>query len=162
MKNMDVYETLYQFCLEYEVLLDDKKVPLWKLKKEDLDKVDLDLPWNSIRDLAIYLYELKKKQQNSKELVKCDIVEILVGISLLKPEEDYMRYVHEDTCLGYLSELITARINCIAKYYYMMKKPHNTDIFDEIILKFPQKKDLRASNINDLRLIIDRIRNYFK
>ena len=66
---MDVYEILYNLCLEYEVLLNDEKTPLWKLKKEDLKKANLDLPWNSIRDLAIYLYELKKKQQNSKELV---------------------------------------------------------------------------------------------
>jgi hypothetical protein len=161
---MDVYEILYQFCLEYKVLLDDEEVPLWKLKREDLEKANLDLPWNSIRDLAIYLYELKKKQQNSKELIKCDIVEILVGISLLKPEEgnNYMGLVTEDMCLTYLSELITARINCVARYYYMMKKPQNTNIFDEIVLKFPQKKDIRASNINDLRDLVGRIRNYFK
>ncbi|MEO2117429.1 MAG: hypothetical protein ABGW92_03370, partial [Methanocaldococcus sp.] len=154
----------YQFCLEYKVLLNDEEVPLWKLKKEDLGKANLDLPWKSIRDLAIYLYELKKKQQNSKELVKCDIVEILVGIALLKPEEgnNYMGLVTEDMCLTYLSELITARINCIARYYYMMKKPQNTNIFDEIILKFPQKRDIRASNINDLRELIGKIRNYFK
>ncbi len=161
---MDVYEILYQFCLEYKVLLNDEEVPLWKLKKDDLEKANLDLPWKSIRDLAIYLYELKKKQQNSKELIKCDIVEILVGIALLKPEEgnNYMGLVTEDMCLTYLSELITARINCIARYYYMMKKPQNTNIFDEIILKFPQKKDIRASNINDLRDLIEKIRNYFK
>ena len=161
---MDVYETLYQLCLEYKVLLDDKEVPLWKLKKEDLEKANLDLPWVSIRDLAIYLYELKKKQQDSKELIKCDIIEILVGIALLKPEEgsNYMGLVTEDMCLTYLSELITARINCIARYHYMMKKPQNTNIFDEIILKFPQKKDIRASNINDLRDLIGKIRNYFK
>ena len=60
---MDVYEILYNLCLEYEVLLNDEETPLWKLKKEDLKKANLDLPWNSIRDLAIYLYELKKKQQ---------------------------------------------------------------------------------------------------
>ncbi len=161
---MDVYEILYQFCLEYKVLLNDEEVPLWKLKKDDLERANLDLPWKSIRDLAIYLYELKKKQQNSKELIKCDIVEILVGIALLKPEEgnNYMGLVTEDMCLTYLSELITARINCIARYYYMMKKPQNTNIFDEIILKFPQKKDIRASNINDLRDLIEKIRNYFK
>ncbi len=161
---MDVYEILYQFCLEYKVLLNDEEVPLWKLKKDDLEKANLDLPWKSIRDLAIYLYELKKKQQNSKELIKCDIVEILAGIALLKPEEgnNYMGLVTEDMCLTYLSELITARINCIARYYYMMKKPQNTNIFDEIILKFPQKKDIRASNINDLRDLIEKIRNYFK
>ncbi|ACV24266.1 hypothetical protein [Methanocaldococcus fervens] len=161
---MDVYEILYQSCLEYKVLLNGEETPLWKLKKEDLDKVDLDLPWTSIRDLAIYLYELKKKQQNSKELIKCDIVEILVGIALLKPEEgnSYMGLVTEDMCLNYLSELITARINCIAKYYYMMKKPQNTNIFDEIILKFPQKRDIRASNINDFRELVGRIRSYFK
>ncbi|XRP97386.1 hypothetical protein ACO3UB_02410 [Methanocaldococcus sp. 16A] len=161
---MDVYEILYQSCLEYKVLLDGEEIPLWKLKKDDLEKANLDLPWNSIRDLAIYLYELKKKQQNSKELIKCDIVEILVGIALLKPEEgnSYMGLVTEDMCLTYLSELITARINCIARYYYMMKKPQNTNIFDEIILKFPQKKDIRASNINDLRELISKIRDYFK
>ncbi|MCQ6254694.1 hypothetical protein [Methanocaldococcus sp.] len=161
---MDVYEVLYQFCLEYPVLLDDRKVPLWKLKKEDLDKVNLNLPWDSIRDLAIYLYELKKKQQNSKELVKFDIIEVLVGISLLKHDNknNYMGLVTEEMCLTYLSELITARINCIAKYYYMMKKPQNTNIFDEIILKFPQKKDIRASNINDLRELINKIKRYFK
>jgi len=161
---MDVYEILYQFCLEYKVLLNDEEIPLWKLKKDDLEKANLDLPWNSIRDLAIYLYELKKKQQNSKELIKCDIVEILVGIALLKPEDgnNYMGLVTEDMCLTYLSELITARINCIARYYYMMKKPQNTNIFDEIILKFPQKKDIRASNINDLRELVGKIRDYFK
>ncbi|CAB3287959.1 conserved protein of unknown function [Methanocaldococcus lauensis] len=161
---MDVYEVLYQFCLEYPVLLDDKEVPLWKLKKEDLDKVNLNLPWDSIRDLAIYLYELKKKQQNSKELVKFDIIEVLVGIALLKHDDknNYMGLVTEEMCLTYLSELITARINCIAKYYYMMKKPQNTNIFDEIILKFPQKKDIRASNINDLRELVGRIKSYFK
>ena len=161
---MDVYETLYQLCLEYKVLLDDKEVPLWKLKKEDLEKANLDLPCVSIRVLAINLYELKKKQQVSKELIICDIIEILVGIALLKPEEgsNYMGLVTEDMCLTYLSELITARINCIARYHYMMKKPQNTNIFDEIILKFPQKKDIRASNINDLRDLIGKIRNYFK
>ncbi len=161
---MNVYEVLYQFCLEYPVLLDDRKVPLWKLKKEDLDKVNLNLPWDSIRDLAIYLYELKKKQQNSKELVKFDIIEVLVGIALLKHDDknNYMGLVTEEMCLTYLSELITARINCIAKYYYMMKKPQNTNIFDEIILKFPQKKDIRASNINDLRELINKIKRYFK
>ncbi len=161
---MDVYEILYQFCLEYLVFLDDKEVPLWKLKKEDLDKVNLNLPWDSIRDLAIYLYELKKKQQNSKELVKFDIIEVLVGIALLKHDDknNYMGLVTEEMCLTYLSELITARINCIAKYYYMMKKPQNTNIFDEIILKFPQKKDIRASNINDLRELINKIKSYFE
>ncbi|XRO75030.1 hypothetical protein ACO3TA_06525 [Methanocaldococcus sp. 28A] len=161
---MDVYEILYQSCLEYKVLLNDEEIPLWKLKKDDLEKANLDLPWNSIRDLAIYLYELKKKQQNSKELIKCDIIEILVGIALLKPEEEnnYMGLVTEDMCLTYLSELITARINCIARYYYMMKKPQNTNIFDEIILKFPQKKDIRASNLNDLRELILKIRSYFR
>ncbi|XRO76262.1 hypothetical protein ACO3VM_05550 [Methanocaldococcus sp. 10A] len=161
---MDVYEILYQSCLEYKVLLNDEEIPLWKLKKDNLEKANLNLSWNSIRDLAIYLYELKKKQQNSKELIKCDIVEILVGIALLKPEEgnNYMGLVTEDMCLTYLSELITARINCIARYCYMMKKPQNTNIFDEIILKFPQKKDVRASNINDLRELIAKIRDYFK
>jgi hypothetical protein len=163
---MDVYEILFQKCLEYEVLLDDKKVPLWKLKKEDIDKVNLSLPWENLQDLAIYLYELKKEQQRSKELIKCDISEILVGIAFLKSKKSGSLIADEtlgiNTCLNYLSELITARINCITRYYYLMKKPHNTDIFDEIILKFPQKKDVRAKNINDLKEIVYRLKDYFK
>ena len=161
---MDVYEILYNLCLEYKVVLNDKEIPLWKLKKEDLKKANLDLPWNSIRDLAIYLYELKKKQQESKELVKCDnIVEILIGIALLRDDE-YHCLVARDVCLDYLSAFITARINCIINHYYMLGrgKPQNTNIFDEVILKFPQKKNIRGENHNDLRDLIGKIRNYFK
>ncbi|ENN96408.1 hypothetical protein J422_02494 [Methanocaldococcus villosus KIN24-T80] len=158
---MDVYEVLYQACLEYEVVLDGKRVPLWKVKKEDLEKVDFRLPWNSLRELAVHLYELKSKQQKSKELIRVNLVEILIGIAFLKVEDEFGSICNvEDLCLTYLSELITARINCIAKYYYLIKKPNNTDLFDEIILKFPQNKNIKAGNLNDLKELIFKLKTY--
>jgi hypothetical protein len=162
---MDVYEVLFQKCLEYEVIVDGKEVPLWKLKKEDIDNgnVDFDLQWDSLQDLAISLYELKKEQQKSKELIKYPLEEILVGIAFLKSKKsgylitDDMNNIN--TCLNYLSELITARINCISRYYYLIKKPMNTNLFDEIILKFPQKKDIKVKNIEDLKELVFKLKN---
>jgi len=99
----------------------------------------------------------------SKELIKLPIEEILVGIAFLKSKAS--GYLITDdlsniyTCINYLSDIITARINCISKYHYLIKKPLNTNIFDEVILKFPQKKDIRTNNIEDLKAIVFKLRN---
>lgn len=162
---MDVYEVLFQRCLEHRVIVDDKKVPLWTISKEDIEegRVDFNLQWESLQDLAISLYEFKREQLKSKELIKLPIEEILVGIAFLKSKAS--GYLITDdlsniyTCINYLSDIITARINCISKYHYLIKKPLNTNIFDEVILKFPQKKDIRTNNIEDLKAIVFKLRN---
>jgi len=162
---MDVYEVLFQRCLEHRVVLDGKEVPLWTISKEDIeeDRVDFKLQWESLQDLAISLYELKREQLKSKELIKLPIEEILIGIAFLKSKES--GYLITDdrsntyTCINYLSDIITARINCISKYYYLIKKPLNTNIFDEVILKFPQKRGIRTNNIEDLTEIVFKLRN---
>ena len=162
---MDVYEVLFQRCLEHRVLVDGKEVPLWRISKEDIEegKVDFNLQWESLQDLAISLYEYKREQLKSKELIKLPIEEILVGIAFLKSKTS--GYLITDdlsniyTCINYLSDIITARINCISKYHYLIKKPLNTNIFDEVILKFPQKKDIRTNNIEDLKAIVFKLRN---
>ena len=162
---MDVYEILFQRCLEHKVIVDGKEVPLWRISKEDIEegKVDFNLQWESLQDLAISLYEYKREQLKSKELIKLPIEEILVGIAFLKSKAS--GYLITDdlsniyTCINYLSDIITARINCISKYHYLIKKPLNTNIFDEVILKFPQKKDIRTNNIEDLKAIVFKLRN---
>ena len=162
---MDVYEILFQKCLEHKVIVDGKEVPLWRISKEDIEegKVDFNLQWESLQDLAISLYEYKREQLKSKELIKLPIEEILVGIAFLKSKAS--GYLITDdlsniyTCINYLSDIITARINCISKYHYLIKKPLNTNIFDEVILKFPQKKDIRTNNIEDLKAIVFKLRN---
>ena len=162
---MDVYEVLFQRCLEHRVVLDGKEVPLWTISKEDIEegKVDFKLQWESLQDLAMYLYELKREQVKSKELIKLPIEEILVGIAFLKSKEsgylitDDISNIH--TCVNYLSDTITARINCISKYYYLIKKPLNTNIFDEVILKFPQQKDIRVNNLRYLTEMVFKLRN---
>ena len=162
---MDVYEILFQKCLEHKVIVDGKEVPLWRISKEDIEegKVDFNLQWESLQDLAISLYEYKREQLKSKELIKLPIEEILVGIAFLKSKAS--GYLITDdlsniyTCINYLSDIITARINCISKYHYLIKKPLNTNIFDEVILKFPQKKDIRTNNIEDLKTIVFKLRN---
>ncbi|HIQ38510.1 MAG TPA: hypothetical protein EYH53_00675 [Methanothermococcus okinawensis] len=160
---MDVYEVLFQRCLEHRVIVDGKETPLWTISKEDIEKerVDFNLQWESLQDLAISLYEFKREQLKSKELIKLPIEEILVGIAFLKPKESgYL--ITDDTsniCINYLSDIITARINCISKYYYLIKKPLNTNIFDEVILKFPQKKNIRTNNIEDIKEIVFKLKN---
>jgi hypothetical protein len=160
---MDVYEILFQKCLEYEVIIDDKEIPLWKLKKENLDNVDVNVQWDSLQDLAISIYELKKEQQNSKELIKCPIEEILVAMAFLKSKTkgylitDDMNNIN--TCLSHLSDLITARLNCIFRYYYLMKKPVNTNVFDRVILMFHQQKNIKVNNLNDFQNIVFKLKN---
>ena len=162
---MDVYEVLFQRCLEHRVIVDDKKVPLWTISKEDIEegRVDFNFQWESLQDLAISLYEFKREQLKSKELIKLPIEEILVGIAFLKSKESGYLIIDDTsnmyTCINYLSDIITARINCIAKYYYLIKKPLNTNIFDEVILKFPQKKDIRTNNMQDLKEIVFKLKN---
>ena len=124
---MDVYEILFQKCLEHKVIVDGKEVPLWRISKEDIEegKVDFNLQWESLQDLAISLYEYKREQLKSKELIKLPIEEILVGIAFLKSKTS--GYLITDdlsniyTCINYLSDIITARINCISKYHYLIK-----------------------------------------
>ena len=160
---MDVYEILFQKCLEYEVIIDDKEIPLWKLKKENLDNVDVNVQWDSLQDLAISIYELKKEQQNSKELIKFPIEEILVAMAFLKSKTkgylitDDMNNIN--TCLSHLSDLITARLNCIFRYYYLMKKPVNTNVFDRVILMFHQQKNIKVNNLNDFQNIVFKLKN---
>jgi len=162
---MDVYEVLFQKCLEYEVIINGEEVPLWKLKKEDIDNgnVDFDLQWDSLQDLAISLYELKKEQQKSKELIKYPLEEILVGIAFLKSKKTNSLLSNDsiaiDTCLTHLNDLIIARIICITRYYYLIKKPINTNVFDEIILKFPQQKNIIVKNREYLEELVFRLRN---
>ncbi len=164
-ENMDVYDVLFQKCLEYEVIVDGKEVPLWKLKKEDLDKgnVDFDLQWSSLQDLAISLYELMKEQRNSKELIRYPLEEVLVGIAFLKSKKTTSLLSNDaiaiDTCLTYLNDLIIARIICITRYYYLIKKPLNTNIFDEIILKFPQNKNIIVNNKKYLEELVLKLKN---
>jgi len=157
---MDVYEVLFQRCLEYTVVVEDKEVPLWSISREDIEenRVDFRVQWKSLQDLAIFLYQLKRDQSKSKELVKFPIEEILIGIAFLKSETSECLTDPRFTCIVYLSDLITARVNCIAKYYFLVKKPLNTTIFDEVILKFPQKKNLK-DNLEDLKKIVEKLRN---
>jgi len=162
---MDVYEILFQKCLEYEVIINNEEVPLWKLKKEDIDSgnVDFDLQWDSLQDLAISLYELKKEQQKSKELIKYPLEEILVGIAFLKSKKTNSLLSNDsiaiDTCLTHLNDLIIARIICITRYYYLIKKPINTNVFDEIILKFPQQKNIIVKNREYLEELVFKLKN---
>jgi hypothetical protein len=162
---MDVYEILFQKCLEYEVIINNEEVPLWKLKKEDIDNgnVDFDLQWDSLQDLAISLYELKKEQQKSKELIKYPLEEILVGIAFLKSKKTNSLLSNDsiaiDTCLTHLNDLIIARIICITRYYYLIKKPINTNVFDEIILKFPQQKNIIVKNREYLEELVFKLKN---
>ena len=162
---MDVYEVLFQKCLEYEVIINGEEVPLWKLKKEDIDNgnVDFDLQWDSLQDLAISLYELKKEQQKSKELIKYPLEEILVGIAFLKSKKTNSLLSNDsiaiDTCLTHLNDLIIARIICITRYYYLIKKPINTNVFDEIILKFPQQKNIIVKNREYLEELVFKLKN---
>ncbi|WP_457612106.1 hypothetical protein [Methanocaldococcus sp.] len=157
---MDVYETLFNLCLEHEVIVDGKKVPLWKC--ENIEDADLNLPWNSLRELTVELYEIRKKQSESKELIKLDIIKILVGLAFLKYKKDeiYFSQVNEDVAIGYLSDILTYRLNIIARFYYLIKKPKNTSIFEDIILKFPQNKDVRISNLESLKSLILKLRRY--
>ncbi|ADG13476.1 hypothetical protein [Methanocaldococcus infernus] len=156
---MDVYETLYNLCLEHEVKVKDKKIPLWKCKS--LEEVeDLNLPWKSLRELTIYLYEVLRTQRESTEFIKFDIVKVLVGLALLR--EDVYGVTTEETALKYLSQIITYRMNILARYYYLIKKPINTSIFEDIILKFPQNRDIRTSNIEDLKILVEKIKKRFK
>ncbi|ABR54258.1 conserved hypothetical protein [Methanococcus vannielii SB] len=161
---MDVYDILFLKCSEYEVLLNEKQIPLWMIKKENALNVNFDLPWNNLQDLAIYLYELKREQQKSKDLLKCNLEEILVGISYLPSKKSGSLLANEsigiDACLSYLSEFITARINCIYRYHYPMTVPVNKSLFDEVILKFPQKKDVKAKNKHDFEYIVSKLKNY--
>ena len=162
---MDVYEVLFQKCLEYEVIINGEEVPLWKLKKEDIDNgnVDFDLQWDSLQDLAISLYELKKEQQKSKELIKYPLEEILVGIAFLKSKKTNSLLSNSsmaiDACLTHLNDLIIARIICITRYYYLIKKPINTNVFDEIILKFPQQKNIIVKNREYLEELVFKLKN---
>jgi len=161
---MDVYDILFLKCSEYDVVFNEKTVPLWVIKRDDAEKINFDLPWNNLQDLAIYLYELKREQQKSKELIKCNLEEILVGISYLKSKKSGSLISNEaigiEACLSYLSEFITARINCIYRYHYPMTIPANKVLFDEVILKFPQKKDIKAKNKQDFEHIISKLKNF--
>ncbi|WP_423793222.1 hypothetical protein ACPB8Q_03140 [Methanocaldococcus indicus] len=160
---MDVYDILFNLCLEYEVKYKDRKLPLWKVKEENIniDEVDLNLPWENIRELAIYLYEISKKQKESNELISFDIIKVLVGIAFLKDDKsNFMSLVNDNTCLNYLSEIINYRINCIARYYYMIRYPKNTNIFDDIILKFPINRELRVNNFEDFKRLVYKLREF--
>ena len=84
---MDVYDILFLKCTEYEVVVNERHVPLWMLTEGDEGRINFDLPWTNLQDLAIYLYELKREQQKSKELLKCNLEEIIVGISYLKSKK---------------------------------------------------------------------------
>ena len=41
-----------------------------------------------------------------------------------------------------------------------MKTPTNKSLFDEVILKFPQKKDIKAKNRQDFEEVISRLKKY--
>ncbi|MBA2862041.1 hypothetical protein [Methanococcus maripaludis] len=161
---MDVYDILFLKCTEYEVVVNERHVPLWMLTEGDEERINFDLPWTNLQDLAIYLYELKREQQKSKELLKCNLEEIIVGISYLKSKKSGSLLSDESmaikACMDYLSEFITARINCIYRYHYPMKTPANKSLFDEVILKFPQKKDIKAKNRQDFEEVISRLKKY--
>ncbi|HIP90676.1 MAG TPA: hypothetical protein EYH21_00020 [Methanothermococcus okinawensis] len=43
-------------------------------------------------------------------------------------------------CITYLDRTLSERINIVCNYYLLIKKPLNTTIFQEVILKFPLKK----------------------
>ncbi|HIQ32548.1 MAG TPA: hypothetical protein EYH55_03605 [Methanothermococcus okinawensis] len=161
---MDVYEVLFQRCLEHTVVVDGREVPLWAVSREDIegDRVDFRLQWRNLQDLVIFLCGLRDKhiEQERKieptPLVKFPIEEILIGIAFLKPSECLTD--PRLACIEYLSYIITARVDYLSKHYFQAKKPLNTTIFDEVILKFPQKKNLR-NNITDLKKIVNKLRN---
>ncbi len=162
---INVYEILFQKCLEYEVIVNNEQIPIWKLTKEQLnsEEFNANVQWESLQDLAISIYELKKEQQNSKELVKLPLEEILVGIAFLKSKNKGYLLTNDadniNTCLSHLSELITARLNHLFRYYYLIKKPLNTTTFDKVILLFPQNENIRVNNIQDFQKIVFKLKN---
>ncbi len=158
---MDVYDVLYNLCLEHKVKYNNSFLPLWKVKEEkiNIDDVDLNLPWKCLRELSIYLYELKLKQRDSKELINFDIIKVLVGAAFLKNSESYS-FTDSNVPISYLSDILTIRINILLRYYYFLNKPKNTTIFEEIILKFPQKKDLRTNNKYDLQNLVKKLKDF--
>ena len=162
---MDVYEVLFQRCLEYKVIINDQEVPLWKIKREDIENknVNFNLQWKNLQNLAISLYEFKKKQMESNELIKIPLYDVIIGMAFLESREsgylftDDMSNIY--TCIDYLNEIIITRINHISRYY-IIKKPLNTNIFDEVILKFPQRKEkVITKNKENLRKIVFKLKN---
>ena len=47
---MDVYEVLFQRCLEHKVIMDNQEVPLWKIKREDIGNKNknFNLQWENL------------------------------------------------------------------------------------------------------------------
>ncbi len=163
---MDPYNILLQKSLEHPVIIEDEDVPLWKLSKDDIqrDNIDFNLPWSSLQDLALSLYELKKNQQGSKELIKFPIEEAIVGIAFLKSKKISSLLSNDsiaiETCLNHLNDLMIARIVCISRHYYLVKRPLNTNIFDDIILKFPPNKNIVVKNRDYIEEIVLKLKNF--
>lgn len=163
---MDVFKILFLQCTEHPVIVDGKEIPLWKITQEDIEKgrVDFNLPWKSLQELVIYLYKLASKHKKSGNSVSLDalpkfpVEKILVGIAFLESEVPECMVDPRTSCLEKLDSIIITRVNILSKYYFRAKKPLNTTIFDEVILKFPQKKNVKGSMV-EIREIIGKLRN---
>ncbi|HIP84264.1 MAG TPA: hypothetical protein EYH15_02080 [Methanothermococcus okinawensis] len=165
---MDVYEILFMKCTEYPVVVGGKEVPLWTITREDIeeDRVDFRLPWSNLQELVLYLCELKKKHIEMKAtlntLVRFPIEEILIGIAFLEPDLSISLSNIRRDCISTLSDIIVSRAACLSKLYIQAKKPLNTNIFDEVILRFPQRKNIMDVSVNteELEKIVKKFRNF--
>ncbi|MCS3901356.1 hypothetical protein [Methanococcus voltae] len=162
---MDAYSLLFLKCTEYEVYKGETKVPLWQITKEDIKakNVNFDLPWSSIQDLAITLFDILKDQRRNPDLTYLNLEEILVGISFLNSESSGTLISNQDmatiACINHLDDLLSTRISKICAHNVLMKMPETACLFEKIAFGFPQKKDVKITVNPELTKIIQRLRN---
>ncbi|MBP2144135.1 hypothetical protein J2127_001305 [Methanococcus voltae] len=163
---MDAYSLLFLKCTEYEVYNGEQKVPLWQITKEDVmtKKINFDLPWSSIQDLAISLFDILKDQRRNPDLSYINLEEILVGIAFLKSESSGASLISSQdmatiACIDHLNDLLSARISKICAHHAPTRIPETACFFEKLAFGFPQKKDVKITISPELNNIIQKLRN---
>ena len=158
---MDAFQILFLKCSEYPVVVEGEEVPLWMVSREDIEKgkVDFRLEWENLADLVLWLYEFKRKQMKTNGLLGFPMEKVLIGLAYLEPGE----CITDPNIAGieYLVDIVSTRIRILQKRYFQGKKPLNTTVFEDMILMFPQRKNIKNIGVlsEEMIKIVEKLRN---
>jgi len=159
---MDAFQILFLKCSEYPVVVEGEEVPLWMVSREDIEKgrVDFRLEWENLADLVLWLYEFRMKQFKTNELLGFPMEKVLIGLAYLEPgnciTDPYI------ASIGYLVDIVGRRIRILQERYFQGEKPLNTTVFEDVILMFPQRKNIKNIDVlsEEMKKIVEKLRNF--
>jgi len=159
---MDAFQILFLKCSEYPVVVEGEEVPLWMVSREDIvkGKVDFRLEWENLADLVLWLYEFKRKQLKTNGLLGFPMEKVLIGLAYLEPGDSITDpYI---AGIEYLIDIVSIRIRILEEKYFKGEKPLNTTVFEDVILIFPQRKNIKNIGVlsEEMKKIVEKLRNF--